>query len=450
MPRTASAYSPEVFAYVISKNSPSGTITIDTVYNSVTYLDTTAHPEERTETYFIVAIDRCGNSSLVPAPHNTMFLTAEVGSACDRSVRLSWNAYQNWGQGISTNKIWVRENNALPKLQGEVAGDQNTFVFENAQPGIEYCFSIQAEENNTIYNSTSNIICLTLDVVPGVSELVVTNATITPDNTVNLSWFWNNNAAIDDAEILRSQGNANLSAIFSGMPPSPLSRNNSFVDENVNLSGNPITYQINTTDACDVQVQSNTVTTIFLEVQNQGSENLLRWTAYKNEYASNISYELYRQPASGVPVFIATSPDGTFEYKDAVDTNNPDAVGACYFVLAKVSLSLPDGKILMVESRSNLACATQDLKLYIPNAFAPNGANKEFKPILPFGELNDYSMVIYNRWGERVFEARNIDDAWDGKAAGRDMPQGGYVYYIRLTTADGTNAEYAGMLTLIR
>ncbi|MDX1942863.1 MAG: gliding motility-associated C-terminal domain-containing protein [Saprospiraceae bacterium] len=442
--------SPEVFAYIISKNSPSGTITVDTVFNGLEYIDTTAQPDARIEIYFIVAIDRCGNSSLVPPPHSTMLLKAEGSSVCDRSVKLSWNAYQNWDGGVDSNKIWVTENGGSPKQVGFTIGNQNTFTFANAQPGIEYCFYVQAKEKNSTNSASSNLVCLTVDVIPGISELIATNATVTPDNKVNLTWFWNDNAQLDKLDILRAQGNTNFSAIASSVPTQPLTRDNNFLDENAKPSERAAIYKLQTTDACNVKTQSNTVSTIFLEVRSQGTGNLLQWTKYNNDYASDIIYEVYRQPDGSAPVFIATYPDGTFEHTDIVDANNPDAVGACYIVIAKVILSLPDGKMLDVASRSNLACATQELKLYIPNAFAPNGANREFKPILPFGELSAYSMVIYNRWGERVFETQNIEEGWDGKVSSRDMPQGGYVYHIRLTLADGKLAEYTGMLMLIR
>ncbi len=444
--------SPEVFAYIISKSTPAGTAIIDTVFGGTTYLDTTATPGERPETYFVVAIDRCGNNSLIPPPHTTMLLEGMGASACDRTVSLEWNLYRNWSKPIQKHEIWVSENGGAPRVAGEAANNATSFTFQDANAGINYCFTVRAIESESGNIASSNEVCLTLDVIPAVTELILTNATITPDNNVSLTWLWNDNAAIDNSEVLRAQGSANFTAISSGVPTQPLSRNNSFLDEDVNPSGQPVSYQIQTTDACNVRVQSNVVSTIFLEATSQGTpaENLLRWTEYRNEYITDIVYELYRQPSNGSPLLIATYTDGTFEHTDNVDINSPDERGACYFALAKADLTLPDGKTLTVESRSNVACVTQELKLYIPNAFAPNGVNQEFKPIMPFGQPTEYSMVIYNRWGEKVFETQNINDGWNGKIANNNMPQGGYLYYIRLTTAEGTTAEYAGMVTLIR
>ena len=88
--------SPEVFAYIISRNTQTGTTVIDTVYGTNTYIDTTAAPDEMSEVYFVVALDPCGNTSLVGMPHNTILLSSTEADPCERSITLSWNAYQNW------------------------------------------------------------------------------------------------------------------------------------------------------------------------------------------------------------------------------------------------------------------------------------------------------------------------------------------------------------------
>lgn len=444
--------SPEVFAYIVYKNTPSGTAVVDTVFTGITYVDTTANASESPETYYVVAIDRCGNNSLIPPPQTTMLLEAKGASACDRTATLSWNAYQNWGNPVDKYEILVSENGSAPKLAGEAAGNATSFTFQNANAGINYCFTVRAIESGTGNTASSSEACLTLDVIPAVTELVLTNATVALGNNVNISWLWNEDAAIETVEILRASSTGNFSRVSSESPQPPLSRDNSFLDENANPSERALTYQIQTTDACDVTVQSNTVSTIFLEVQSQGNagENLVRWTPYENDFATAIVYELYRQTESGTPVLVTTITAGSLEYIDLVDPNNAEEASACYFVIAKTNLDLPDGSTFPVESRSNIDCATQETRIYIPNAFAPNGVNREFKPIIPFGQPDSYSMIIFDRWGSKVFETQNIDGGWNGTVNGREASQGVYVYQIRLKQADGKVTEHAGSLVLVR
>lgn len=443
--------SPEVFAYIISKNTPSGTAIIDTVFNGTTYLDTTALASERPETYFVVAIDRCGNNSLIPPPHTTMQLQGMGASACDRTVQLSWGLYKNWQNPIARHEIWVSENSAPAYKAGEAAGNATNFTFQNAGADIEYCFVVRAIEANTGNIASSNDVCLTLDVIPGVSQLIATNASVTTSNDVTIEWIWNDNAEIERVEVLRSNDANNFSGISSEAPASPLSVNNSFLDANANPQEGSVFYQIKTTDACEAIVNSNTVRTMFLQVQTQDlNNNFIRWSDYQNENASEIIYEIYRQTTNGNPVLIATQPIGMNEVVDAIDPNDPDQASACYFVIAKATLNLQNGNTVAIESRSNVACSSVDSELFVPNAFAPQGVNREFRPVLQFGQPVDYAMYIYDRWGSILYQTQMIEDGWDGRKNGNLLPQGVYTYHIRLKQNNGKLIERAGTFVLLR
>ena len=56
---------------------------------------------------------------------------------------------------------------------------------------------------------------------------------------------------------------------------------------------------------------------------------------------------------------------------------------------------------------------------YIPTAFTPNkdGKNDAFRPRL-FGNVKKYRFVVYNRWGQIVFQTTELNKAWDGTVAG--------------------------------
>jgi len=85
---------------------------------------------------------------------------------------------------------------------------------------------------------------------------------------------------------------------------------------------------------------------------------------------------------------------------------------------------------------------------FIPNVFSPNGdlINDEFDWTI--SGIDEFRLVIYNRWGTKVFETENIDDVWDG---GKE-PDGTYYYVMtgKEMTLDQEDVEYRGDLTLIR
>jgi gliding motility-associated-like protein len=54
--------------------------------------------------------------------------------------------------------------------------------------------------------------------------------------------------------------------------------------------------------------------------------------------------------------------------------------------------------------------------LYMPTAFSPNGdnINDVFKPKGAGLSEDEYFMMVYNRWGQVVYESNNINEGWDG------------------------------------
>jgi gliding motility-associated-like protein len=69
--------------------------------------------------------------------------------------------------------------------------------------------------------------------------------------------------------------------------------------------------------------------------------------------------------------------------------------------------------------------------LYVPNAFTPNGdfINDGFKAV--GGQIEDYEMFIYDRWGKLMFYSTDIEEAWNGTFENEDAHSGQYLYRIR-------------------
>ena len=65
----------------------------------------------------------------------------------------------------------------------------------------------------------------------------------------------------------------------------------------------------------------------------------------------------------------------------------------------------------------------QDYTIFVPNTFTPdgNGANEIFKPVMTGFDPQDYTMYIFNRWGDLIFETHDMEVGWDGRFAGQDF-----------------------------
>lgn len=91
---------------------------------------------------------------------------------------------------------------------------------------------------------------------------------------------------------------------------------------------------------------------------------------------------------------------------------------------------------------------------YVPNAFTPDGdeLNNVFIPVLSAGfDPSDYTFVIYNRWGEIVFETFDIAVGWDGTYGGKIAQDGVYTWTINFKHISEDNRYVkSGSVSLIR
>ncbi len=90
-------------------------------------------------------------------------------------------------------------------------------------------------------------------------------------------------------------------------------------------------------------------------------------------------------------------------------------------------------------------------RFHIPSSFSPNadGINDVFKPTLV--NFQDYSLGIFNRWGEQLFISTDVNKGWDGTYNGALVPEGVYLYTIRfITTENGEFQNINGLLHIIR
>jgi len=88
--------------------------------------------------------------------------------------------------------------------------------------------------------------------------------------------------------------------------------------------------------------------------------------------------------------------------------------------------------------------------VYIPNIFSPNGdgANDVFRVRGP--EIDSLHLQVYNRWGNMVFETKDINGAWDGTYSGKKCEAGVYAYWAEITFTNGEKEIKKGDVSLVR
>jgi len=89
--------------------------------------------------------------------------------------------------------------------------------------------------------------------------------------------------------------------------------------------------------------------------------------------------------------------------------------------------------------------------LYFPNAFTPNndGRNDVFKPML-FGAIVKFHLMIYNRFGEKVYESYDVTKGWDGSFKNFKQESDVFVWYSEYQLNNESVKTKKGIVTLIR
>lgn len=87
-----------------------------------------------------------------------------------------------------------------------------------------------------------------------------------------------------------------------------------------------------------------------------------------------------------------------------------------------------------------------------PNAFRPDSPLEENRVFLPgvVDNVTDYHLMIYNRWGQLLFESFDQNVGWDGYYQGALAKQEVYIWRVEGTYSDGTPFVKVGDVTLLR
>jgi gliding motility-associated-like protein len=213
---------------------------------------------------------------------------------------------------------------------------------------------------------------------------------------------------------------------------------NEFKDNQINPSNSSVCYQVFYSDSCgNVSPVSLPSCSILLKGELVAKDqNKLQWNEYR-EFKNGIKqyYIQYLNEEGDVleeiPVGLSTDYDDrkknesqVVRYRIKVESNDP----------------------MPIVSFSNIVPIKQNFLILLPNAFTPNGdgQNETFHPVGLF--IKSYNMLIYNKWGELVFEGQ----IWDGQAKNGTAPSGTYVCYIEAEDFTGEKFIKKGTVILIR
>lgn len=95
----------------------------------------------------------------------------------------------------------------------------------------------------------------------------------------------------------------------------------------------------------------------------------------------------------------------------------------------------------------------EDFIVYVPNAFTldDDGINEVFIPVFSNrNEVKKYRIMIFNRWGDMIWETTDMSTGWDGRANGKDCQDDIYTWKLVLTRQNNEQQILVGHVSLLR
>ncbi|HEX8548962.1 MAG TPA: PKD domain-containing protein, partial [Cytophagaceae bacterium] len=153
---------------------------------------------------------------------------------------------------------------------------------------------------------------------------------------------------------------------------------------------------------------------------------------------------------------LPNSPDYIYQWTPEAGLSNPNIsnpiatpdTSTLYTVTVTDPMSTCSNKANVRVTVIDLIC--DEPYIFIPNAFTPNDDLKNDKFFIKGEVFDKFNLMIYDRWGEKVFETEDKNKGWDGYFKGMKADPGVFVYYVEGTCLDQQKYKKKGNITLIR
>lgn len=228
-------------------------------------------------------------------------------------------------------------------------------------------------------------------------------------------------------------------------------------------------------DGFDTTVLSNVVSHTYPNV-GQWNVSLTVTSDYGCQYTQTYTNFVETSPLPTAQFNVTPNPTTMFETSVLVQDFSINNIVSWDWVapgsdegvsnLENPRLNYPDGEtgeyMIYLTVTDDLGCTDtssvkvivlSDVLAYIPNAFTPDGDehNQVWKYSFAGIETSGFSMYIYNRWGEVIWESHDVDGYWDGSYNGYYVPDGVYMWRADFDVLnDAERRVLNGSITVLR
>jgi len=447
--------------YIVYACNGSTVNLIDTVFgiNNTLFSDLLSSPSSGPECYLLSAIDTC-YSGTPPSPNTsptgsvcycTIFLNPSSYTLCDTSIDFSWSGYSGWNSGVdyyvlvhSTDGI-----NFTPVDTVDGTQLQGVHTFNTISSGIHYYGVVGYSNTGAI--SSSNIQTINVSYPNPPSINYITSVSVNAAKNIEIT-LRTESTAVPHKYILQRK---NLYAPYDweyNMDITLSSTNIVFTDTDVNSDDIIYDYRVIVQNPCGYYIDTtNTGRNIRLRGENLSDLllNNLLWSEYGDWENGAQEYLVLRAVDGGSETQAYSTNSIHLAYSDNLEPFIASKGQFCYRIQANSEpISYFPGETF--SAYSNKKCLDQDPLIWVPNAMVINGNNNLFFPVISFADTTKYSMNIFSRWGDYIFETNKLSDKWDGQMNGDYVHENAYVYYITVKDGRGVLHERRGLITVLK
>ncbi len=406
-------------------------------------------PSVNAVSYSIAAYDSCRNLSLISLRHSTIHLQAAYDQ-CQKSISLTWSRYVGWAE--QEYQIYMKSGTGNYKLLvGSVNPAISQFTYNFPVFGETYCFYVRAFKSGANISSSSNIVCVNTNTITAAANSYVAKASV-QRGIIELTLVTETSTSLQKVNVYKAEGNDPFQ-LWQSL--NHTGGTLELIDNNVNVQTKSYSYYFTTEGPCNLIFDtSQTAKTILLSVSMLSPGNQqINWSLYSDFIKFTQSQELLLSDnenydkSSTWNVLNALNNSTKFANDNTVFGVNQEKI--CYAVRALENAPTPSYP-RRDTSYSNIQCITADPIVFFPNAIQLNGYNNTFFPKGTFIDTAASSFIIYNRWGQIVFETHNIEKAWDGKENGEFVQSDVYLYRATIVGLNGKVLYFDGTITVLK
>ncbi len=140
------------------------------------------------------------------------------------------------------------------------------------------------------------------------------------------------------------------------------------------------------------------------------------------------------------------TPPYTYVWSDSAGSNSTANVSPGNTITYTVTVTDRNGCTSMAVITVEVLCGD----VFVPDIFSPNSDGHNDRLYVRGDCITDMTFMVFDRWGNKIFESDKLTTGWDGYFKGLPMNPGTYVWFLKATLKDGASIQRKGNITLVR